>query len=399
VKRILFVDDEQNILDGLRDLLRKYRREMDIVFAQGSAAALDELRAGPFDVIVSDMRMPGMDGAMLLQRVKEEYPDVARIILSGHADREAIFKAVQVSHQFLSKPCDADRLYNVIERACQLRSLLTDESLRKLVGNIEKLPSLPSVYYELMGVMARPDASVQTIAGIVEQDPAMSTKILQLVNSACFGTTTQFARIDRAVVYLGTELIKNLALVAHVFGTLMKCSAASKLSFENQQRHAILTARVARRFFPDAQSSQYAFTAGLLHDIGNLILAVSIPDRFAAVRTACSTADRPSLEIELNMLGVTHTQVGAYLLGLWGLPYQIVEAVAYHHSADTVPSQIFDIPTATWLADALVNQQMGEPGEINPDHLERLNVISHLPRWTAIAHEEVELSRKGNLLC
>src|SRR5262245_4158883 len=166
MKRILFVDDDQSILDGLRNLLWKYRREMKMAFALGGEDALGQLAKGPFDVIVSDMRMPGMDGATLLQKVKEEYPDVVRIVLSGHAEQEAIFRALPIAHQFLSKPCDADKLCNVIESACRLHTLLNDESVRKAVGKIEKLPSLETTYHELSQAMLRSDASAQTVARI-----------------------------------------------------------------------------------------------------------------------------------------------------------------------------------------------------------------------------------------
>ena len=194
MRRVLFVDDEHRILDGLQDLLRNIRPRMEMVFALGGESALNEMSKAPFDVIVSDMRMPGMDGAMLLRKVKEQYPEVARIILSGYADRNAIFMALGVSHQFLSKPCDSDRLCEVIERACKLRALLTDETLRKAVGGIEKLPSVPVMYQQLMIAMAGPEGSMQTITRIIEQDPAMCAKVLQLVNSACFGATRPIAQ-------------------------------------------------------------------------------------------------------------------------------------------------------------------------------------------------------------
>src|SRR4051812_29140875 len=230
MKRILFVDDEPNILDGLRDLLRKYRHKMEMVFATSGDAALAELREGRFDALVSDMRMPRMDGATLLQKVKEEYPDVIRIILSGQAERNSVFMALPVCHQFLAKPCDAETLCNVIERSCRLRDLLTDQSLRKQIGGIEKLPSLPTVYRQLMEAMARPDVSAGKLAQIIEQDSAMSAKILQLVNSACFGATRSISRIDHAVMYLGMELVKNLALTVNVFASMER---SARKSFES----------------------------------------------------------------------------------------------------------------------------------------------------------------------
>jgi HD-like signal output (HDOD) protein len=383
LKRVLFVDDEPNILEGLQDLLRKYRREMEMVFATGGKAALEELKSRPFDVVVSDMRMPEMDGATFLQKVKEEHPEVIRIVLSGHADRSAIFMALPVSHQFLAKPCDAGTLCRVIERSCRLRAMLSDESLRKQIGDIDKLPSLPRIYTELMDAMSRPDVSGATIARIIEQDSAMSAKVLQLVNSACFGSTRTITRIDHAVMYLGMDLVKNLALTVHVFTSLSDRCPVRVGSFEAMQEHAVLTARVAARLLPEGEQARDALTAALLHDVGQIVLAYCIPERYSAVVEVAQSQDRPLHEVESEILGVNHASVGAYLLGLWGLPFPIVEAVAYHHNPAAAGDEKFGLSSAVALADSLV-----ESSPIEEAHLKSLNVLEELPRWTNIALQE-----------
>lgn len=385
-RRVLFVEDENRRLVEITDRLKK-RTDVEVVFAAGSEAAIQELESAPFDVVVSGM--PVTRGAALFQKVKEQHPDIARITISNPG--EAIFTALPVSHQVLSSPCDIEHLLNVMDRACRLRALLADESLRKSIGNIEKLPSPPTLYYELMNAIARPDSSPLRIASIIEQDPSMTAKILQMVNSAYFASTRHIGRIDHAVIYLGMDLIKNLALTAQVFGSFTRVSRESGISFEQEQRHAVSVAKVASRLLPDPEYASCAFTAGLLHDIGNLILALSTPQAFAAVVETGKVSKRPLYQVEFEMLGVTHAQAGAYLLGLWGLPYPIVEAVAYHHSPDLAGEQVFDVPTAMSLADKLIDQEMGISVEIDTDHLERLGVASKLPRWTAIAKEEVEL--------
>ncbi|MFZ5757653.1 MAG: response regulator, partial [Pseudomonadota bacterium] len=166
-KRILFVDDEQHVLDGLQNLLRKQRRQWDMVFVSSGEAALEELGRNPFDVVVSDMRMPRMDGATLLRKVKENHPSAARIVLSGHAERDAVLKALPVAHQYLSKPCDPELIRVVIERACALQSLLSSDTIRALIGGMEKLPSVPQTYWELTRALTDPDIGVPEIARIV----------------------------------------------------------------------------------------------------------------------------------------------------------------------------------------------------------------------------------------
>jgi HD-like signal output (HDOD) protein len=379
------VEDENRRLAVITERLKKHR-DVEIAFAMGTEQALRELGNSPFDVVVSGVRVTA--SAALFRDVKDKHPDTVRITVTNKGD--TVFTVLPVSHQVLSNPCDIEHLLNVIERACRLRTLLSDESLRRSIGNIDKLPSPPLLYYELMNSIARTDASPLRIASIIEQDPSMTAKILQLVNSAYFATTRHIGRIDHAVVYLGMDLIKNLALTAQIFGSLTKASNAG-VSFEHEQRHAVLVARVASRLLPDPEYASCAFTAGLLHDLGNLILSMTMPQAYGAVVESARMSNRPTYQVEFEMLGVTHAQAGAYLLGLWGLPYPVVEAVAYHHSPDLAGERVFDVPTAMSLADKLVDHQMGIPAEIDVDHLERLGVASKLPRWAAVAREEIEL--------
>ena len=133
--QILFVDDDRKVLDGLRRMLSDKRREWDMLFAENGPAALEIMAANPVDVIVTDMRMPGMDGAELLDKVQEAHPGVVRLMLSGYTEKESLGKAFPPSHQFLSKPCPKDLLVSTIDNALQSRDLLASTGLRSLVGS------------------------------------------------------------------------------------------------------------------------------------------------------------------------------------------------------------------------------------------------------------------------
>jgi CheY-like chemotaxis protein len=185
--RVLFVDDEAQILEGLQDTMRRWRRDWDMTFVIGGALALEELERRPYDVVVSDMRMPGMDGATLLQQVQDRYPGVIRMILSGHSELESALRAAHVAHQFLAKPCDAAELRRVIDRTIQLRSLMHDEALLRVATGARTLPSVPACYEQLSAAINDPDAPVEAIGELIESDVAMCAKVLQLVNSAFFG--------------------------------------------------------------------------------------------------------------------------------------------------------------------------------------------------------------------
>jgi HD-like signal output (HDOD) protein/CheY-like chemotaxis protein len=393
-KHILFVDDERNILQGLQDLLRKQRKQWDMSFALGADAALDELARARFDVVVTDMRMPGMDGAELLARVKEQYPSVARIVLSGHADRDAIVRALPVAHQYLSKPCSAEILRSTIERVWSLHTLLADPRTRELVGKMDKIPSPPAIYWELTRAAANPDVGLADLGKIVEKDPAMSAKVLQLVNSSYFGIAQKVASVPKAVTYLGLELLKVLAISAHVFGAV-SMAPVEGFSLEEVQNDSLVVAQLARTFLNNSKNADEVFGAAIVHDVGRIVLATGVPERYAHVIRTAAGIHRALHLVEADELGVTHGEVGAYLLGIWGLPLNVVETAAFHHVPSNLTEGSLAMLAAFHTADSLVETATHGVSEETLDlaFLERAGVLADLPRWRAIAAEAL---RVGN---
>ena len=396
MRRILFVHDQQEVLNAQCESLKKYSGQIETVSALGVDAALELARSASIDVVVADLHMRQMDGPALLRKMREEHPDIIRLILCGQHEFDSIFVALPTAHQIIAKPLDAEILLNIVERTCRLRELLTD-SLRKKIGGVEQLPSIPTVYLELTRAMSDPNVTNPKIARIIAKDPSMAAKTLQLVNSACFGGSKQIASLDTAIAFLGMDLIKNLSLAVHIFAALKGLAVRSYFSFDAEQQHSMITAKVAKRLVSGRRQAQNAFTAALLHDIGKLVLAVCIPEKFIKVQLASKASGRPLYEVEAEMLAVTHAEVGAYLLGLWGLPYPIVEAVAYHHNPSAALERTFDVPTAVAVANALVEDAAGDPPMAIAEHLQSIAMIDELPAWTAIAHEELERLRPANL--
>jgi HD-like signal output (HDOD) protein/CheY-like chemotaxis protein len=395
--RILFVDDEPAVLDGLRNLLRKQRKQWQMSFALGGKAALEELEKATFDVVVSDMRMPGMDGAELLRQVKDRYPAVARLVLSGHADQDMVTRALPVAQQYLSKPCDGEQLRGVIERVCGLQALVAGTAVRDIVGRLDKLPSIPETYVKLTSAIADPDTGTNDIARIVERDPAMCAKVLQLVNSAYFGLSRPLSSVAQATSYLGLDLLKGLALTLNVFASAPRIPG---FSFEQLQKRSIMVARLAKQYVADPKDGEAAFTGGLVHDIGVIILALSIPERFAQVVQLAASTKRPLHEVEREELGASHAAVGGYLLGVWGLPLQVVEAVAYHHVLRDTPYERVDPLVAVHLASALAGEALAPPGTTCADtidmaRLESVGVAAQLPRWREQAATEARAVAAG----
>jgi len=380
-KRILFVDDDPAILAGIQNLLYKDRRRWDMVFALGGQLGLDEIHKAPFDIVVSDMRMPDVDGATLLNLVKDEFPSTVRIMLSGHADREAIVRALPALHQLLSKPCGATTLRSAIERSLDGVNLDRDIKIRRIVGGIDKLPTPPDIFFDLSQLMQSPTTSVADVAKVVTRDPALSAKVLQLVNSAYFGRGQPTTSIKQAVALLGTDRLRYIALTASVF-SLPEPENSYGFSLQELQQDAMRAAWLARAF-ADPASRDEAFASTLLHDVGHVVLALGKGPEFQAFARRVGSGE-PLHVVELEVFGVTHADVGARLLAIWGLPMAIVDVVQFHHDPGSAPEPSRKLASIVHVADAII-QHEGVAASINLESLERAGCAHLVPEWLAAA--------------
>ena len=391
-KRLLFVDDEALVLSGLRRALHGMRQQWDMHFVDSAAAALQALDHESFDAIISDMRMPQMDGAQLLEQVKERYPSVVRIILSGQSSREAVFRSISPAHQFLSKPCDPQELVNRLGQAFAMRDLLSNQSVKTIISRMPSIPSLPILYEELTEVLGREDFSLPQIERIIAKDVGMAAKILQLANSAFIGTHGRVSSLLQAVSLIGTETVRTLVLSVHVFS---RCDQNSEVAayLPVLWDHSVAAAAMAQRIASSQGCGkavvEESFTAGLLHDIGKVILLAEMLGKY---RQILEPSAGSILSLELEHMGCTHAQVGAYLMSIWGLPVPLVHAVAFHHSpSDTAETQ-FSALTAVHAADAIVSS--ADPSKINHDiemdfnYLDRLGLRDRDAVWRSFQKKQ-----------
>jgi len=386
---VLFVDDDLNILSGLKRMLRVMREQMDFHFAESGREALEMLAGQRINVIVSDMRMPGMDGAALLTAVQERYPHVIRIMLTGHADEEAIFRTVGVVHQFLAKPADPDALKAVLLRACALQKLMKNEQLKRLVTRLGKLPSLPAVYAELQRKIVDPNCAIGDVAAIIEKDIGMSAKVLQLVNSAFFGLYKSIDSPLRAVNLLGLDTIKTLVLGVRVFEEL-KTSSSDVFLVGELWEHSLMTATFAKKIAVaesgDKQFIDTVFIAGMMHDVGKLLLFSTMRDAYVQA-VYMAREHRISLyQAEHHVLHSDHSDVGSYLMGLWGLPGEVVEALAFHHRLDDYPAPSLSAAVVVHVADVIClhlypEMGIGTPPVLNQGYLEQAGLANRFQRW------------------
>ncbi|MGA8143254.1 MAG: response regulator [Candidatus Acidiferrales bacterium] len=403
MKRVLFVDDEPQVLEALRFMLEPQELQWDTAFAPSGKSALDLLAGTSFDVIISDIRMPEMDGAALLQIVCERFPGVVRVIVCSQEEMNGALRAVPVAHQFLVKPCDPHMLRVAVERATSLSDVLANKMLASIIGSVKDLPVLPRTFLALREKLADPDASVKEVVKLVEQDVAISAKILQLVNSAFFGLPREISTMNTAVSYLGIEMLQNLVLSAEVFRVFENAAALPGFSFEELHEHSQLTAKIASHIPVSAAVHSAAVVAGLLHDVGKLVLATRSPKHFARALAGAEEEKRPLFAVEQDLMGVSHAEVGAYLLGIWGLPCPVVEAVAHHHHPQRVPQGTLDAVTVVHLANFLAHEhpvhQVVDPeshvyAAPEPDYLENLGLTDQISSWKEFA-ETAAIEMRG----
>ncbi len=384
--RILFVDDEALVLQGLQRTLRTMRNEWEMTFVDSGAAALEFMRATPVDVVVSDMRMPGMNGAQLLAEVMKQHPKTVRLVLSGHADQDLILKCVGSTHQYLSKPCEPEILRSTVTRALDLEASLKNERLQKLIAQMDHIPSVPSLYSEIVEKMNDPEASLAEAGDIITRDIGMTAQILKLVNSAFFGLRREVSSPAEAVAYIGLDTIKSLVLSLHAFSQYA-ADEPGDFSLGALWSHSLSTGAAAKRIAQieqmDRKLVDEAFVSGLLHDAGKAALAFNFPAQYGETLRQAEVQGVDPLIAEYESFGANHADVGGYLLGLWGLPCPVVEAIAFHHQPAASANTSFSPLTAVHAADVLVATANAGAPTSGPDmsYLNRLSLGDRFEVW------------------
>ena len=388
-RNVLFVDDEPNVLMGLKRLLRPMRDAWDVYFAASGKEALEILQTVRMDAVVSDMRMPGMDGPELLTRVMQAYPNMIRFALSGYSDQEMVGRSIAPTHQYLTKPCEANRLINSLEQAMNARDIISNPEVLRKVASIKHLPVLPEAYNRITAELAKGDPSPRAIGDIVAHDLGLSANIMKLVNSAYFGLSGNINTPHQAVIVLGTEVLRSVILSLHVFQAFTSAGPRS-FSLPLLWNHCLRTSAIARTIamaekMPKEVMEQ-SCTAALMHDVGKLLLDVYCPEECQRVQDVVRSANRRVADVEQELLGMTHAQVGGYLLGLWGLPKPVVRAVSQHHDTMPEPGPL-GVVEIVYFANLLEHEififnEKYAVSDPQPARLEAVGGRKTLDRWT-----------------
>lgn len=385
-RKILFVDDQPNILAGMQRMLRKMSKEWDMAFCGSGKEALEILEKDQYDLIISDMMMPEMNGAQLLSEVSELYPSMVRFILSGHSDRELVLQSVGKAHQYIAKPCDPDNLKEYINSSFGLHNILSNPELHNRIASINNLPSPPEIYNEVVRELQSEDASIKSIADLISRDISLSAKILQIVNSAFFGLPQHVESVTQAVNYLGLNTVQGLVLTAGIHDQL-KDSDIPPGFLDTIFNHCMAVGGTSKIIAKELGLSQKdcedAMMAGLLHDIGRLVMVINFKDKTNQIKITAAENSQHEYTIEKEIIGVNHGEIGAHLLSLWGMHDPILEAIAFHHEPQNATQNTKSILTAVYLANALANWKSNNMDEfinsLDVDYLTAIGAIEIVP--------------------
>lgn len=396
MKHVLFVDDQPNVVAGLRRMLHKMRNEWDMEFCTSGEEALKIMESKRFDLIVSDMMMPRMNGAQLLKKVSELYPETVRFILSGHSDRELVLQSVGFAHQYIAKPCDPDDLKMYLEKSLGLQKMLMSNELHEKIASIGSLPSPPAVYHELITELASETSSVKSIAAIVSKDVSLAAKMLQMVNSAFFGLPAHVESVHQAVNLLGLDTVRALILTAGVYSHFDNSEMSNTdiaLLFSHSLRVGTNAKKIALKIGLSRNQSDDALLAGLMHDIGKLVIATSFRDEMKKIIKLVSSKSIQQHVAEKEVLGVSHAEIGAHLLSLWGMSDTMIEAVAYHHEPGKTPTTGKSVLAAVHVANGIDYCNDGEPEDqlslyFDSEYMISNDIVDSLPELSGLCETQ-----------
>lgn len=389
--RVLFVDDEDNVLQGLRRQMREQRAAWEMQFFNSASVALSYMAANPVDVVVSDMRMPNIDGAQFLNLVRSRHPKVVRIILSGFAEREAILRTIGPSHRYLAKPCAQRDLVGAIDQALALRRYIDLDDVRGTVSQLTHLPTLPTVYVAIMKELEAEFASVDSLAEKISEDVAVSAQLIKLTNSAYFSLPVQATTVRQAIHFLGFENVRSVLLLTGVFEQFRGISPLLAHAVERLTHHSlqlgILTQGLAKSEKLSDTLTDQAFCAGVLAHVGTLLLMANDATIFNEAMQAVDRREASLCDAECARFGANHAQLGAYLLGLWGFNDSIVEAVGFHHhpsAAGQAPSSILTVlHVAQYLMRATSRSKTHyeAAAPLDTEYLHTVGMVERMPIW------------------
>ena len=395
-RAILFVDDDQNALDGFRTMMHVKRKEWGCKFALNAEEGLKLVTNETFDVVISDMRMPGMDGNDFLKEVAKLQPGAIRMIFSGYSEMEALFKSAKYAHQFLSKPSSAEKVISTIQRALELDYILTNSKIRDVVTQLESLPAIQDLYIRISRELECAEPNLKHVAKLVEGDLGISTTLLKVVNSSFFGFYERIISPGHAAVLLGVEALKGLILGVQLLDKI-DLSNIPNYSINKLWGHCLQTGYFAKVIAAsEGQEREFVescFVCGILHDVGKLVLVTQMADAYRPLLESAREKGGPIIDFEMREMEVSHVEIGAYLLGLWGFQADVVGGVYGHHHPDRcgkglTPALVVHVANSLQHELSILNSEY-KFSKLNMPWIESQGLGDRLEHWRDVCKQHM----------
>lgn len=379
MKNILLVDDDEQVLQAFSTAFEA--SDYTVICTRSAVEALVVLEGLTIDIAVCDLKMPDMSGIELLKRIKKNRPSTIRILLGSQADEKLVLNSLldNIAKAHIFKPWGDAELKRIIKQVLDTEELLSSKDLLTVINNTGRLPTLKPFYQEILSAIES-DADIAAISARIERDPAISAKMLQMANSAYYGVKT--ASIQKAATFLGTQNLKNLVLTTSVMDSFTLRGAGSRIA-QDVWAQASLTNKIQRILSETIlfrRQNHTECTAGLLHNLGIVFMIKQYPDYIPFLSEALADPQADLLALEMNRYGITHAQVGGYLLQWWDLPYVMVEAALYHGAPNDERIINKDLVSIVHVAQHYASKIMGSTGfcRYEPEALRALGVDERL---------------------
>lgn len=387
-KRILIADANPKAWEDLRKILGE---TWIVCGAPDSSSAAAQAAQQTFEAVLAHFELPPSGAGEFLNQIRASHPKTLRFVIGSESSKEKVLDQVVGGHQFLSYPFDRATVVNGVERVTAL-DFGMKSSLRELVSRIRTFPTLPSLYFEVLNALKNPNATTADVGAVLAKDLAMTTKLVQVLNSAYFGLSRKITDPTEAVGLLGFETVKSLIISIKLLSDYDKVKPVY-FSIDTVWRHSTAVAQRAKNIAlmetNNSECAAHCYTAGLMHDLGKVILAANFDGQYQEAHALARTRQTPLWEVERDTFGANHAEIGAYLLSLWGLTPDVVEAAAFHHHPFRATNREFSPLTAVHVANALEYEGIEAESDlpapmVDKDYIEALGLIDRMAAWRAL---------------
>lgn len=356
-KTILLVDTDEKIRIKLARVFTE--AGFGVVVAENADKAWEQLSAHSVELVICDMHLPDVGGHRFLKQVRQRYPSVIRIIMSGFGEGKDVVESLRdgSARMYVVKPWDERKLLTEVMNLVRLGDMFKSRQLLDVFNNMKELPALPETYTKICGLIEE-EAGIEAIAKVVEQDQTIAVKLLQVANSVYYSMNTGSVR--QAIVFMGLTNLKTIVLGLTVMKQLEGLQGgffSKEVLWEHADRVNRITHQLFNRCLGRPMKDSEA-TAGLLHDIGRVLLLKDYSRSYAGVaKAAFGNRESTFRETEKSLMGISHDEVGGFLLNWWSLPQPIVEAAMFHHDPANPVIIHREVVAAVHVADYLAWKQ------------------------------------------